>query len=455
MRPFKYRALRARCRGQIAIMSALLLVVLIASAGLAVDAGMGYLLRARLSAAVDAAGIAAARAVVQGDNQAEQIANGKRAARIFFDANFPVGFLGAAPTWNDPSFTFERGRITVDTSAQATMPAGLMKVLGFQTLTAASQAQTVRRDLDMVFVMDTTGSMSSVASQVKESAQNFLSMFNVEADRVALVHFAVGAEVDVPFKANQGRGFDRAAMNRKIRDYDFGATTNYSEALWLARDQLNRVIHADKRSGLRVVVFFSDGAPNSFASYFNFKSSVTCNQPGSLATGDARNGTPSGLFRIDRQSQPAPGNCHQGDKIASRLAASAMPAYYNAHNAADREFQVAPNPPGMRMVDTSASWANINRAARNLAEEMSDRIRAEGIYIFTLGLGPEVHSPSGPDNESGEALLKNMAHTVDSSKFGQPQHSGQPVGVYCWAATTADLKPCFSQLASEILRLSR
>lgn len=444
-----------RCRGQIAIMSALLLVVMIGSAGLAVDSGMGYLLRAKLSAAVDAAGIAAARAVAQGDTQAEQIANGKRAARIFFDANFPDSYLGAKPVWNDPAFTFEQGRITVDTSAQATMPLGLMKVLGFQTLTAATQAQTVRRDLDMAFVMDTTGSMSSVAPQVKANAQTFLSMFNASADRVALIHFAVGAEVDVPFKANQSRGFDRAAMNRKIEAFDFGATTNYSEGLWQARDQLNRVIDADKRSGLRVVVFFSDGAPNTFASYFNFKDTVNCKQPGALATGDDPGGTPSGLFRVDRQDQQAPGNCYQGRGIAGQLAASALPAYYNAHHAADREFPVAPNPSGMRPVDASPSWGNINRAARNLAEEMADKIRAEGIYIFTLGLGPNVRTPSGPDAEIGEKLLKNMAHTVDSSKFGQPRYAGQPVGVYCWAATTADLKPCFAQLASEILRLSR
>jgi len=48
-----------------------------------------------------------------------------------------------------------------------------------------------------------------------------------------------------------------------------------------------------------------------------------------------------------------------------------------------------------------------------------------------------------------------MAHTVDSSKYASAQYANQPVGSYCWAATTADLGPCFSQLASQILRISR
>jgi hypothetical protein len=149
------------------------------------------------------------------------------------------------------------------------------------------------------------------------------------------------------------------------------------------------------------------------------------------------------------------GNCYRGNNISANLTATAIPAWYNAHNAADQEFPLVPNPAGMRPVTSAPTYANINRVSRNLAEVMADKTRAEGIYVFTLGLGTAARSASGPDGETGEALLKNMAHTIDSSKYRDAQYANQPVGEYCWAATTADLGPCFAQLASQILRISR
>ncbi|AKU20339.1 vWA domain-containing protein [Massilia sp. NR 4-1] len=443
------------CCGQVAILAALLLPILIGAIGLAIDSGVGYLLRARLSSAVDAAGVAAARAVTQGATQADQIASAKQAARRFFDANIADGYLGSTLTWNDPAITFDHGAITIDTSAQASVKVSLMQVLGFNLLQVNAQAQTIRKDLDLAFVVDTTGSLSSVAAQVRTSAQSFLSMFNVDTDRISLIHFSVGGVVDVPFKADQSRGFDRTTMNTKIQNYSFGATTNYSEGLWQARDQLNRVILAANRSTLRVIVFFSDGAPNAFASYFTFKNTGNCALPGTIATGDTQTGNPTGLFRYDVQNQQLSGNCYQGNNILSYLTSTAIPPWYNAHDAADQEFPLVPNPSGMRSVTSTPSWTNINRAARNLAESMADKSRAEGIYVFTLGLGAAARATTGPDGETGEVLLKNMAHTVDSTKYSLPQYANQPVGEYCWAATAADLQPCFAQLASQILKISR
>jgi len=435
-------------------MVAILLPVMLCMLGLAIDSGVGYLLRARLNAAVDAAGVAAARAVTQGATQADQIASARHAAKLFFDANIADGYLGATMTWHDPAITFDKGLITIDTSASAAVKVSLMQIAGFDLMTVNAQAQTVRKDIDIAFVIDTTGSLSSVAAQVRSSAQTFLSMFNTSSDRIALIHFSVGGVVDVPFKADQSRGFDRAGMNTRIQNYSFGATTNYSEGLWQARDQLNRVIQVANRSSMRVIVFFSDGAPNSFASYFAFRNPGDCSEAGTITTGDTASGTPGGLYRYDAQNQALAGNCNRRD-IASALSASAIPAYYNAHDAADREFALVPNPSGLRSVTSAPTWSNINRAARNLAETMADKSRAEGIYVFTLGLGPQARAASGPDGETGETLLKNMAHTIDSSKFRDAQYANQPVGEYCWAATTADLGPCFAQLASQILRISR
>jgi hypothetical protein len=44
-----------------------------------------------------------------------------------------------------------------------------------------------------------------------------------------------------------------------------------------------------------------------------------------------------------------------------------------------------------------------------------------------------------------------MANTPDAPSYNNKQTSG----VYCYAATINDLRPCFAKLASEILRISK
>lgn len=464
-------------RGQILVMTALSLVILVAMVGLALDAGVGYLIRAKLNAAVDAAGVAAARAVVVGSNQAEQGANAQRAAINFFNANYPAGYWFSTPTLDTPVVAFEQGKVTIDISATARVPVHFMQVMDFSFLDVRSQAQVVRKDLDMAFVMDTTDSMLGVAGTVRTAAKTFLDQFSTSTDRVSLIHFAHGAVVDVPFKADQSRGFDRATMKARIDAYAFSGFTNYADGFWNARDQLNNKIAMANRSSLRVIVFFSDGSPNTFASYFAFNRSPTgagCASlvqgsgpywvPGALQTA-ASCCTVDGLWRFDVQTQALPGQCYiAGGALGAatsppHLTATALPDWYNPHDRVnEHEFRVITNSP--RVVtnatsgsDTTTAYRNINRAARNLPEAMAATARAEGIYVYALGLGAHAREGTGPDDEDGETLMKCMANTTDA--LPRCRNAAQPTGVYCWAATEHDLAPCFAKLASEITRLTR
>ncbi|WP_310612371.1 hypothetical protein, partial [Acinetobacter baumannii] len=47
------------------------------------------------------------------------------------------------------------------------------------------------------------------------------------------------------------------------------------EGMWNAREQLSLVPLAN-RSSMRVIVFFSDGAPSAFGSYLAFNSAADC-----------------------------------------------------------------------------------------------------------------------------------------------------------------------------------
>jgi Flp pilus assembly protein TadG len=75
-------------RGGVATFLAAAIIPLIAFAGLAVDTSRGYLMKARLSSALDAAALAGGRAMHDPDLRDEMVER-------FFNANFPANYMGA------------------------------------------------------------------------------------------------------------------------------------------------------------------------------------------------------------------------------------------------------------------------------------------------------------------------------------------------------------------------
>jgi Flp pilus assembly protein TadG len=450
-------------QGQVFVVVAISLVMLVGAVGLAVDSGMGYLVRAKLNAAADAAALAGARAAPKGRNRGEQIAAATDAAEKFFAANYPRNYLGSNVDLRDVNVSFDDptpGRITVDVNARANVPVTFMGILGFRQLDIDASSQTIRKDLDLAFVVDTSGSVNPVAAEVRAQSAAFLDRFAPTSDRVSLIHFSAGAEVDEPIRTGNNRGFNRDRMINIIRSFHFSGLTNSAEGMWQARRQLNSIAPGN-RSSMRVIVFFSDGSPNTFASFFRFRNPGLCNRAGAISSSDASTGAPYGLRDHTRQDANAAGGCHQGSGITARLTASALPNWYNAHDINDREFQVVTNAPRVVTNDTSTpaiAYANINRASKNLAEAMAARARAEGIHVFTLGLGAQLKQVTGASTsaeDTGENLLKCMANAADAPARCRAAGASQPTGVYCHAATADGLQPCFSTLASEILRLTR
>ena len=448
-----------RQSGQVLIMVALSAVVLIASAGLAIDSALGYFVKAKLNAAVDSASLAAARGVTLGDTQAAQAANARQSAKEFFNINYPDKFLLSTPVLNPVGVVFDRGTVTIDVSATASMPVSLMGILGFKTLNVAAAAQTIRKDLDMVLVMDTSGSLSSNAAAVRAAGKSFLNKFNSTVDRIGLLHFSSGTVIDLPIK-KLDRGFNRTQASTAIDNYGFSGNTNYSEGMWRAREQLNGISQSD-RSSLRVIVFFSDGAPTALSSYFFPATSGNCTEAGALAvsaTLPSSGRATSGLYRIDAASQSLPPTNSCAASLINKL-----PAWYNAHQtkaqadaAAPGEFPILTNTPRKVTADISTrtlQYNNVHRAARNLPEAMASKSRLENTYIFTLGMGAGLKAKEGPDNEVGEDLLRCMANTADAPE--RCRKPAEPVGLYCYAATESDLSPCFTRLASAILRISK
>ncbi|MBD8627007.1 VWA domain-containing protein [Oxalobacteraceae sp. CFBP 8753] len=443
-----------RQRGAVAIMVAVSMFVLLAVVGLCVDAGLAYLVKARLNAAVDSAALAGARAVTTGNNQTEQIASARAAAADFFAANIPSNYLLSSPRIISTNVTFNGGQATIDVKAEAPMPVSIMQIMKFTSLTPVAAAQTIRNDLDMALVIDTSGSLKNSATTVQASAKSFLSKFNVTQDRVALIHFASGVEMDNAINTS-ARGFNRPSMNSKINSYLFTGGTSSFEGMWKAREQLNSV-PLSSRSTMRVIVFFSDGAPTSFGSYLTFNTPTDCTRAGSvdrvLKEGGLGNLGSSDLEILSE-------GCKTWRMVNNREqpAVRRLPDWYNARPESVREFPIVTTTPRVVTADISTPTlfeANVLRASRNLAESIAVKTRSEGIYVFTLGFGPGLKEAFASDTSTnGEMIMKCMANTADA--LPRCRRPDQPVGMYCYAATDNDLTPCFSRLASAILRITK
>jgi Flp pilus assembly protein TadG len=145
--------------GAVAIYFGLSAIVFIGVAGLAVDAARGYLIKARLSEAIDAAALAGGKALQTADDEGKPTAD----ALAFFNANFPTGAMGA--TVATPTISFSQNDTVINISGTATIPTTLMQILGFKTMTMAASASVARATsgLDVVFSFDVSGSMNDTA----------------------------------------------------------------------------------------------------------------------------------------------------------------------------------------------------------------------------------------------------------------------------------------------------
>ena len=441
-------------KGAVLVVVALFTVVLLAVTGLAIDSGIGYGVRAKLNAALDAAAIAAARAVASGENDGQRAAAAQAAGEKFFDANFPSGWLGATPAV--PTITAvhkEDGYWEVNASGSASVPTSFMRILGRDIMTVNAAAQAIRRDLDMVLVIDCSGSLNSPPSppgtfrQVKDAAKSFVARFNSGdgGDRLGLVTFASGAVVDVQIDRTAVRGFNKAIVVNAINALTVGGSTASSEAMRIALNEIESVPE-DIRSSLRVIVFFSDGAPNDVPANF-----VTTS---GQRTGDLYSETESGpaprrLYWNDRRDD------QRGTYTINNLPATGLGGIPLAGYNGLRTLFPASAP-------YSNTRCNVNKAARNMVENVANNARNKDVYVYTLGLGArlndlEVNFCGYGSEEYGANILRRLANTDgrDGGEAADTLDDDQPAGLYVYAADADQLETAFNQIASDILRLTK
>jgi len=151
------------------------IVPLLAFIGLGTDAARGYLVKARLSQALDAAGLAGAQNATDATKLQEDI-------QMFFNSNFPAGFLGSTTT--GPTYAFDSVNDKLVVSASAIVPTTFMRVLGFENVTVSATTEVTRKTqyLDVVLAMDVSTSMSWAAGGGQTRIQATKASANILVD---------------------------------------------------------------------------------------------------------------------------------------------------------------------------------------------------------------------------------------------------------------------------------
>ena len=157
------RRFGADARGGLVPFFALSVIPLMAVVGIGTDTARGYILKSRLSYALDSAGLAGARVVYSPTRDAD--------IQMYFAVNFPPGYMDA--TLDGPHFTVSADSEVVTLDASATVGTTFMRLLGIATMTVHASTEVTRETqmLDVVLSVDVSGSMSqSVGGQTKISA---------------------------------------------------------------------------------------------------------------------------------------------------------------------------------------------------------------------------------------------------------------------------------------------
>jgi hypothetical protein len=516
-----------RSRGQVILLIAMLSTLLIALAGLAVDLVLAYAVKTFLATATDAAAMGGVRALERGASYSEQTSEVNRVTQMLFKSNFPNGLLltgksakleqsvSIAASNMDPSApgmfeldsTLQPGIREIRVRSIAKAPTFFMRYFGMDSVTVRSSAYAARRDVNVMVVLDRSASLKNVGAwdDVQRAAIEFVKKFDNNRDRVGLVTFGTGANVDYPLKT----GFKTAnvVMNLILaQTVPNSAYTNSALGMWLAYSELMRV---NDPYALNTIVFFTDGQPSAFSATFKVNSLLTLGltpkcltntEEGTLGAGQntAVWNNPQfydirGFWR--REAGPIPvnlGNLLFDHPLNLRClnildvyganveylfdSSKAWPTSWvgSETGSATKEFCIQPGAAGCygdagdfpystndpRLFNDSSNTSsrnfrgtNVHNAAKNLLLNIAQTARQDtslgGVAVHVIGLGGY-----GYDADAG--LMKRVANDPTNSYGVQiTAAADEPIGSYTYAPNIGEIQAAFEKVRSEVMRLTR
>lgn len=178
-------------RGSYAVIFAVALVPMLVAIGAAVDISQAYVVKQRMTRALDAAGLAVGGTVGLSSTQLQTM------AQNYFNANYPTSKIGVPGTVS----VSQSGQI-VSLSVTASVPTSIMGIVGIDTMTVTARSQITKmgKKLEVVLVLDNTGSMAqnSKLTTLKTAAKNLITTVSAAAVTAGDVKVAI-----VPFTTDE------------------------------------------------------------------------------------------------------------------------------------------------------------------------------------------------------------------------------------------------------------
>lgn len=179
--------------GAVAVVFGLMVPVLVGAVGVSVDIAQSYLVKQRLSHALDAAALAAASMASADENDIEE------AVLDFVEVNYPSEKIGVA---YDIDAVLNGSELTVTASAR--LDTAFMKIFGYDHVTVSSETIVQRqvKGLEVVLVLDNTGSMATNDNigALKDASESFVNILFERADdsddvRIGIVPYSNSVRV--------------------------------------------------------------------------------------------------------------------------------------------------------------------------------------------------------------------------------------------------------------------
>lgn len=220
---------RKNRHGNVAIIFALALVPIMGAAGAAVDISRAYVVKAHLTQALDAAGLAVAGTPGATQQQLETI------AQDYFTANYPETEIGVPG-----ALQINVANNVVTLGASATLPTALLGIFGIHDMSVASEVEVTRetKGLEVVLVLDNTGSMSwnGKIGSLRSAAKGLVDILFGENPfpdklKMGIVPFAAGVNV--------GLNFNQAYMDMNALSSIHGENFTPGTNIWDLYDDLN------------------------------------------------------------------------------------------------------------------------------------------------------------------------------------------------------------------------
>ncbi len=433
-------------RGQVLLVIALMMSILVLAAALAVDSGNAFVTKARITKAVDASCLAGMKSLSQGQSTATTLAT------HIFNANYGSG----APT---PTITFPtdaNGSQQVKVTASTEVPTTLAK-LRFPYWTVADTAVATRGKLVMAMVLDDTGSLNNNGggTAVKNAVPIFINGFDDTQDNVSLITFGktvgsttytnstVNFAMGQPFKSTINA--DVAALKPGGGTFGTGGTyvAGYGPPIALADKQIASIPIAPGANTVRVMVYFTDGLVNAVQDTFKCYTSSTAYTNVLVNYGgfDPAQGNVVWTFQAtDGADWCASDNCVKNSNIGIAYKATTTTTSnlcQNPYNTYVTKF------PSLQYGQTTISRAAVTTEAQYRALQEANAMRAEspGIYIFTIGLGTTVDAPT-------QTFLMQIANDPGSPTYNSALPIGQFFYVKDCSGTNQTL--CTSELTTAL-----